>query len=264
MLTFLKLGGSLITDKGKPYTARIEVIRRAATEIIKAKRENAGLKIVLGHGSGSFGHYAAKEAGFKEGVFSASQWHAFHKVWFAAHELNHIFIKELNKSGLPVISFPPSASVTTENKHIVSWNLEPINRALENGLIPVVFGDTVIDRILGGIILSTEELFLHLIKDLKPDTILLAGKEPGVWGDYPNNTQLLQEISPGNYETFNSSIIGSDSIDVTGGMRKKVALMLEALRIEPNLNIEIFSGEAPGNIFKALSGIKTGTRVLVK
>jgi isopentenyl phosphate kinase len=154
--------------------------------------------------------------------------------------------------------------VTAENKHIVSWNLEPINRALENGLIPVVYGDTIFDRTLGGIILSTEELFLHLIKDLKPGSILLAGKEPGVWRDYPNNTQLLQEISPENYDSLNSRIIGSDSVDVTGGMRKKVALMLEALRIEPNLNIEIFSGEAPGNIFKALSGIQTGTRVLVK
>ena len=149
MLTFLKLGGSLITDKDKPFTARIDVIRRAANEIIEAMAENAGLKIVLGHGSGSFGHFAAAETGFKEGVSSASQWNAFQKVWFAAHELNQIFIEEFNKSGLPVVSFPPSASVITENKHIISWNSEPIKSALENGLIPVVFGDTVIDRILG-------------------------------------------------------------------------------------------------------------------
>jgi len=264
MLIFLKLGGSLITDKNKPYTARIEVIHRAAKEIIKAKQENANLKLVLGHGSGSFGHYAAKEAGFKEAVSSASQWHAFQKVWFAAHELDKIFIEELNKSGLPVISFPPSAAVTTENKHIVSWNLEPIKRTLESGLMPVVFGDTVVDRTLGGIILSTEELFLHLIRDLKPDSILLAGKEPGVWGDYPINSQLLKEIFPGNFEIFNSIITGSDSVDVTGGMRKKVALMLEALRIEPGLDIEIFSGEMPGNVFNALSGTRTGTRVLIK
>ncbi len=264
MLVFLKLGGSLITDKDKPYTARIEVIRRAANEIIKAKQEKESLKIVLGHGSGSFGHYAAKEAGFKEGVSLVSQWHAFQKVWFAAHELDQIFIEELNKSGLTVFSFPPSASVTTENKRIVSWNLEPIKHALESGLIPVVFGDTVFDRILGGIILSTEELFLHLIKDLKPDSILLAGKEPGVWGDYPINTQMLQEIFPGNFESINLKITGSDSVDVTGGMRKKVALMLEALTIKPNLDIEIFSGEVPGNIFKALSGMQTGTRILIK
>lgn len=264
MLTFLKLGGSLITDKDKPYTARIEVIRRVANEIIEAKRENANLKIVLGHGSGSFGHFAAAETGFKEGISSVSQWLSFQKVWFAAHELNRIFIEELNKSGLPVISFSPSASVITEYKQIISWNLEPLKNALENGLIPVVFGDTVFDRSLGGIILSTEDLFLHLLNDLKPSCILLAGKETGVWGDYPNNTKMLQEISPKNYDTLNSSIAGSDSVDVTGGMRKKVALMLEALKIEPNIIIEIFSGEVPGNIFRALSGIRTGTSVLVK
>jgi len=264
MLTFLKLGGSLITDKDKPFTARINIIRRAAGEIIKGIEENPNLRIVLGHGSGSFGHYAAAETGFIEGVSSASQWHAFQKVWFAAHELNQIFIEELNRSGLPIISFPPSAAAISENKHIVTWNSEPIKNALENGLIPVVFGDTVFDRTLGGIILSTEELFIHLIKELGPDYILLAGKEPGVWGDYPKNKHILNEISPGIYDRINSSIVGSDSIDVTGGMHKKVALMLEAIKIAPNLNIEIFSGEVPGNIFKALSGIRIGTSVLIK
>lgn len=264
MLTFLKLGGSLITDKDKPFTARIDVIRRAANEVNEAMAEHASLKIVLGHGSGSFGHFAAAETGFKEGISSASQWHAFQKVWFAAHELNQIFIEEFNSSGLPIVSFPPSASVITENKHVISWNSDPIKNALKNGLIPVVFGDTVIDRTLGGIILSTEDLFMHLIKELHPDGILLAGKEPGVWGDYPNNKQILTEISPRNYDRVNSSIIGSESIDVTGGMHKKVALMLEAIKIAPNLNIEIFSGEVPGNIYKALSGIRTGTSVLIK
>jgi len=264
MLTFLKLGGSLITNKDKPYTARTEIIHRAACEILDAMRVNSSLKIVLGHGSGSFGHYAAAEAGFIDGGSSTSHWRAFQKVWFAAHELNQIFVEEFNKAGLPIISFPPSASVISESKHIFSWNSEPIKNALENSLIPVVFGDTVFDRTLGGIILSTEELFLHLIKDLKPGYILLAGKEPGVWGDYPNNTQMLQEISPGNFDTLNSKITGSDSVDVTGGMRKKVALMFEALKIDPNLTIEIFSGEVPGNILKALTGIRTGTNVLAK
>jgi len=264
MLTLLKLGGSLITDKDKPYTVRIEVIRRAANEIIEALRENTSLKIILGHGSGSFGHYAASETGFKESGSSANHWQAFQKVWIAAHELDQIFIEEFNRSGLPVVSFPPSASVTTENKQIVAWNLDPLKHALKNGLIPVVFGDTIFDRSMGGIILSTEELFLHLIKDLTPDRILLAGKEKGVWGDFPKNTQLIQEISLENYGNLNTRILASDSVDVTGGMRKKVSLMLEALKIEPKLKIQIFSGEVPGNIYKALSDLKTGTSILVK
>jgi isopentenyl phosphate kinase len=264
MLIFLKLGGSLITDKDKPYTVRIDVLRRAANEIKEALRENTSLKIILGHGSGSFGHFAAADSGFKEGISSPNQWQAFQKVWSAAHELNQILIEEFNKSGLPVISFPPSASITSVNKQIVAWNSEPIATALKNNLIPVVFGDTVFDRNLGGIILSTEELFIHLIKVLGPDSILLAGKEQGVWRDYPKNDQLLSSISPGNFDQINSRIFGSDSTDVTGGMRKKVSIMLEAIKYAPDLKIEIFSGDVPGNIYRALSGMKMGTSILKK
>lgn len=261
MLVFIKLGGSLITDKDQPYTARIDVIKKAAGEIYKAIKEDASLKVVLGHGSGSFGHFAAKDTGFKEGAPSESQWHAFQKVWLAAHELNQILIEEFNKAGLPVISFPPSASITAENKHILEWNTEPIKRALENNLIPIVFGDTVFDRALGGAILSTEELFIYLINQLEPDRILLAGKELGVWADFPEKKHLIHEITPSNYAEVNKNIISSNSIDVTGGMQKKVALMLKALVSAPTLYIEIYSGEIPGNIYKSLKGIKTGTSI---
>src|SRR5512144_2558166 len=60
-LALLKLGGSLITDKTRPYTARIEKIADLAREIAAAKRTRPDLPLLLGHGSGSFGHTAAKE-----------------------------------------------------------------------------------------------------------------------------------------------------------------------------------------------------------
>jgi isopentenyl phosphate kinase len=50
---------------------------------------------------------------------------------------------------------------------------------------------------------------------------------------------------------------------VTGGMHKKVALMLKALKLSPHLIIEIFSGDVSGNIYKSLKGIKTGTNISV-
>ena len=264
MLVFIKLGGSLITDKDQPYTVRLDVIKRSAEEIFKAMREDDSLKIVLGHGSGSFGHYAAIETGFKKEVLSASQWHGFQKVWYAARELNNIVIEEFNEAGLPVVSFPPSASISADNKNIREWNIYPIKSALDNNLIPVLFGDTIFDRSLGGIILSTEELFLYLIKQLNPGRILLAGKESGVWADFPEKRHLIPKITPENYVTVNTKIISSKSNDVTGGMQKKVTLMLEALIYAPQLYIEIFSGEVSGNIYGSLKGIKTGTCITAK
>jgi isopentenyl phosphate kinase len=264
MLVFLKLGGSLITKKDQPYTARIDVIKRAAEEISKAMAEDSKLKIILGHGSGSFGHFAAKESGFKEGEPFTSQSQAFQKIWFAANELNQIVVKEFNESGLPVVSFPPSASISTNNKEIVEWNIEPIKSALNNTLIPVVFGDTVFDHSLGGIILSTEELFNYLIDQLNPGRILLVGKEKGIWADFPVNKNLIPKVTPENDARINTNIVSSTAIDVTGGMQKKVALMLKAIEIDSNLIIEIFSGEVPGSIYKSLKGIRTGTSISVK
>ena len=58
-LYFLKLGGSLITDKSASETIRIEVIKRIAGEIREALDLHSDLLLLLGHGSGSFGHRAA-------------------------------------------------------------------------------------------------------------------------------------------------------------------------------------------------------------
>ena len=132
-------------------------------------------------------------------------------------------MRNLIDSGLPVVSFPPSASISADNKQIIEWNIEPIKTALDNKLIPVIFGDTVFDRSLGGIILSTEELFIFLINHLNPDKIILAGKEPGVWADFPIKKLLLPKITPEIFSNVNLKITSSQSIDVTGGMQKKVS-----------------------------------------
>ena len=47
-LVFLKLGGSLITDKQSPRTSRLEVIQRICSEIKTALAEDPGLRILLG------------------------------------------------------------------------------------------------------------------------------------------------------------------------------------------------------------------------
>ena len=63
MVRFLKLGGSLITDKRQPETPRMDVIERLAQEIAAARAANPSLQLVLGHGSGSFGHIYARQYG---------------------------------------------------------------------------------------------------------------------------------------------------------------------------------------------------------
>jgi isopentenyl phosphate kinase len=258
---FLKLGGSLITDKDKPFTPQKEIIRSIGSQIKKARDADQSLRLLIGHGSGSFGHAAAKTAGYIEGDRSAFNPHGFQTIWMAAQKLNHILLDEFDQLDLPVISFAPSSAVISSGKRIEAWDITPIRSALNQNLLPIVFGDTVFDREFGGVIYSTEELFLHLANKLNPDHILLAGKEKGVWADFPIKNELISEISPKNFSEFQSSINASQSVDVTGGMLKKVQIMFQVKELIPQCQIYIFSGEDPEAIFNGLTGNPHGTLI---
>ena len=260
-LVFLKLGGSLITDKTTPRTPRREVIARLAAEIQTTRQAQSDLRVILGHGSGSFGHVPAKKHGTRQGVDSPAGWRGFAEVWYEAATLNRIVIEALHAAGLPGVSFPASASATAKDGQVAAWNLTPLTAALENGLLPVVYGDVVFDEVRGGTILSTEDIFTHLARQLHPQQILLAGIDAGVWADFPACTQLIPEITPQNWDSVAASLGGSAATDVTGGMQSKVRAMLALAVAIPGLEIAIFNGDPPENLAAALRGESRGTRI---
>lgn len=260
-LIFLKLGGSLITDKATPYTPRPEVISRLADEIAIALETHPGLKLVLGHGSGSFGHVAAQRFGTRQGVDSPEGWRGFAQVWYQASRLNRIVVEALHEAGLAAVALPPSGAVTTHQGQVTTWNLSPLRSALSAGLLPVVYGDVVFDQAAGGTILSTEDLFAQLARELHPGRILLAGQDQGVWGDYPACSQLVQTITPQTWKQLAPALDGSANTDVTGGMASKVETMLALVKEIPGLEGLIFSGGEPGQVSAALAGDNPGTHI---
>lgn len=260
-LQFLKLGGSLITEKEQPETARRDVLERLAVEIAQARQINPEMSLVVGHGSGSFGHVPAHRYGTRQGVKSAVDWHGFAEVWQAAQRLNRLVVDALSTAGLPVVALSPLASVVAKDGGVARWEVEPLQRALQAGLLPVIYGDTVFDRERGGTILSTEDLFTDLADILPPRRILLAGIEDGVWEDYPACTRLVDEITPANLETILPVLRGSSATDVTGGMASKVQLSSMLVRNYPGLEVLIFSGEKPGALVQALCGAAPGTLI---
>jgi isopentenyl phosphate kinase len=260
-LVFLKLGGSLITDKRLPHTPRRAVIARLAREV-KTYIENPGnKKLLLGHGSGSYGHTPAQKYGTHQGVKTPQEWKGFVEVWYQARMLNQIVIESLTEVGLPAISFPLSAGAITKDGEIETWNLSPLQSALDEGLLPVVYGDVVFDTSLGGTILSTEDIFNYLAYHLNPGRILLCGKDEGVWDDYPQCTQLIPDITPKIWGDLADTLGGASTTDVTGGMAGKVRIMYNLATELTSLDVRIFSGETPGNLISVLEGKILGTRI---
>ncbi|MFP3855433.1 MAG: isopentenyl phosphate kinase [Anaerolineales bacterium] len=256
---FLKLGGSLITDKSAERTARQAVIDRIAAEIAAYMEEPAAEPLLLGHGSGSFGHAAAAQHGTHHGVDSPEGWRGFIEVWKAASKLHRIVLRSLHDVSLPAISMPPSASAVSLDGQIHSLAIVPIEHALAFDLLPVVYGDVAFDRSQGAAILSTESIFSFLASELKPTRILLAGIEAGIFADYPSRQHLLDQLGPNELESID--LKGAETIDVTGGMLSKVEQSLTLIKSLPGLEIRIFSGEDPGSILKALQGETLGTLI---
>jgi isopentenyl phosphate kinase len=256
-MIFLKLGGSLITEKAGVEQARLDVIHRLAHEIAEALAQKPGLSLVIGHGSGSFGHHAALRFGTHQGAKTAEQWIGFSEVWGAANRLHRTFLDSLRAAGLPAISFPPSSSAVAEDGNIIAFSLEPIQMALSKGLLPIVYGDVAFDRVRGATILSTEQVLAYLAETLQPERLLLAGKTPGILNPAGD---LIQQLSARNLESI--PFHDPEGADVTGGMKAKVLQAIALAGTIPDLEILIFSAEMAGTLRDVLLGASTGTRIL--
>jgi isopentenyl phosphate kinase len=261
-LIFLKLGGSLITEKDKAHTALLPQIDELAVQIKRYLKANPTGRLVVGHGSGSFGHQPAKKFDTRNGVRTEQEWRGFAEVWNEARALNQIVLERLHSQGLPVISFPFSSSGICDHQRVLIWKTSQIKDALLHGLLPVVYGDVAFDESLGGTIVSTEEQFEYLVQELHPKRVLLAGIEPGVWKDFPKCTTLLPELNREDYAALKKKISGSVSIDVTGGMASKVEIAFSMIQKEPGLKVQIFSAKEQGALLKALNGEKLGTLLM--
>jgi len=273
-LVFLKLGGSLITDKTQPYTPLLDVMDDAALQIATALQTQPDLRLVIGHGAGSFGHVPASEYNTRDGLPRATPlairerdetqdnyWKGFAEVWYQASALNRYVMQALHKANIRAISLPPSSCVISSDGRVSVWETTPIRMALASGIVPVIFGDTVFDEIRGGTILSTEDLFMHLSRALNPERILLAGIESAVWEDFPARTKKVEKITLQSFNEIKQGIGKSAAADVTGGMESKVKQMLDLVSANPELTVQIFSGDQAGNLTRALLGEVLGTLI---
>lgn len=267
-LVFLKLGGSLLTDKTRPQALRPQVLARLAGEIAAALAARPDLQMLLGHGSGSFGHVAAREHGTRAGVRTAAQWRGFAEVSRVASELNRLVVDALAAAGAPALRLQPSASALCHDGELRFLAERPLVAALEKGLLPVVHGDVSFDVVRGGTIISTEEIFAYLAPRLRPARILLVGEVEGVLTADPASGaagELVETISPTSVAGFARALGGSRGVDVTGGMLAKVNESLALVEAVPELAcVHIFSGLAGGLVRDALvnAGIHAGTRIV--
>lgn len=253
-LLLIKLGGSLITDKSKEFTAKPDVILRLAKEIMSAKKSFAG-KIILAHGSGSFGHSAASKFKTKDGMVNNSSVVGLPLVADAAIQINRIVMKQFVGAKMPAVSFSPASFLLAKNRHLKKAYTEPLFEALGLGFLPVLYGDIIFDQKQGFCIFSSETVLSILANESKSIfddiKIVYCGNTDGV---YDADGKTIPKITPKSFVNLKASITGSGQTDVTGGMLHKVEESLELSK--KGIQTVIISGIHPGELKKAILGKK--------
>ncbi len=261
MLIFLKLGGSLLTDKTQVEQIRPAVLTRLASEIQAARQAQPDWQLVIGHGSGSFGHVAAARYGTRWGANTPEEWAGFAQVSDAAARLNSAARQALLAAGAPVVTLQPSASAVCHDGALVHLATAPVQAALQAGLVPLLYGDVAFDEVRGSAIISTEEVLGYLAVRLRPAWFLLAGETEGVLDE---TGQVIPLITPERLPAVQAVLKGSRGTDVTGGMASKVQQMVELAQQQPGLSIRIFSGLTAGALHHALRHPDTAPGTLIQ
>lgn len=260
-LVFVKLGGSIITDPDKPRTAKLLTIRRLIAEIDAARE---GRSVIIGHGGGSFPHVPAHKYKIQLGLLNKKSLMGTSITQRYASELHGIIIDEMLKMKIPVFSFSPSCATISRRGSIKDWSLKPVSKALSNDFVPVTYGDVGLDSGQGVCILSTEEIFRHFAKTLKPSNIIIGTDVDGVFDADPKenpDARLITKITKQNINSINAGV-GGRKYNVTGGMKSKVRLLYEISKLS-GAKCQIVNIRVPGRLKDAMLGKKVVSTVIM-
>ncbi len=216
MTTVLKLGGSVVTEKGSERTVSDERLDTIVATIARADRR--GYLLVIG--GGSFGHPAADRHGMSEQTGSSDP-RAMAEVHDAMLALTSIVIDRLVDAGVPAVAIHPLSMAHREDGDL-HLSFDPVEQAVSEGYVPVLHGDCVLTAGQGATILSGDEIAVELARHFDADRVGLCTGVPGV---LDSNEELIDRIE--QYERVADVLGESTDTDVTGGMAGKVSTLLE-------------------------------------
>ncbi|MCL2147774.1 MAG: isopentenyl phosphate kinase [Methanomassiliicoccaceae archaeon] len=246
-MILIKLGGSIITDKTQYKTFNAAATRRLCKEIA-----DSGASAMIVHGGGSFGHVLAKEHSLQDGFRDPRQTAAVARVQHDMRCLNLMVIDELLSAGIPAVSVPPGSCFMMEDGRLIFDDPEVLLSASRLGIMPVMFGDVVFDRLKGFGICSGDQLMEALCGLYRPERAVFVSDVDGLFDKDPKanpDARLLAEVTR---ELLGGVSSDSAAADVTGGVRAKMEAMLRMA--SPERDCVLVNGSAEGRLYSLLKG----------
>lgn len=244
----VKLGGAVITRKQRAAAVRLKVLTRLAEELAASR-----VPLVVLHGAGSYGHPGAKRFRLNDPPVSgdaATLARGAAIVSAEVRRLHDLVLRSLLDAGLPAWSVPPAAWCSQRARRLDHWDSRPFEEALGSGLVPVSFGDVVLDREWGFSILSADTIAVELVRAKVVDRVLFVSDVGGVYESMgPGRPKVIPTVTDSVVAGLATKGAGPD---VTGGIRGKAQAMVEIAALGGDAGL--ISGLSDGLLTRALRG----------
>jgi len=263
-IILLKLGGSLLTEKNKPLSIRKKIIKNTVQQIIDANE-----KIILIHGGGSFGHPIAKKYKISQGIDRAisNQILGLTETHNAMADLNSYLVNQFLERNYPILSIQPSSIYLKDSKNFKDNSIEVIETALDLNILPILYGDIILDKRGSFSIISGDQIIFKLCKNLQKyrvSKVIFAIETDGIFIKVQNPTglkiELAKKIHSPELDNLDLADLGQ-KIDVTGGIKGKVSSIKKISEL--GIPVQLVNGLKERYVYKTLKNIEINSTYII-
>ena len=265
-ILLLKLGGSLLTDKNKPFFIREEIAKSAIQQII-----NANEKVLLIHGGGSFGHPLAKKYNISKGLDKSipNQIFGLTETHQAMIKFNSYLVNLFLEKSYPILSIQPSSIFIKDTENIITNSIDIIETALDLNILPILYGDIIFDTQGSFSIISGDQIIFELCENLQKysvSKVIFAIETDGIFiidrDSKDKNVKLASKIFSNELDDLDLADL-EKKIDVTGGIEGKIEFIKRICKF--NIPVQLINGLKENNIYGSLKNEKlTCTNIIIK
>lgn len=245
MVSIVKLGGSVLTDKTRLFSFQEETGRRLAAEI-----RQGGAAPVIVYGTGTFGKAYGRH--YSRSARTTADWRIFQLTTMAIRQLGENLSRVLHDEGVPHCLIPANALFHRRAGRLAWDGPAPLYRLLKCGVAPVLCGDVLAEDRGCFRIVSSDDIIPLLSEEMHVGSCVFVTDVDGV---LDGRGKLIPELAA---DAPLASLGGQD--DITGAMDAKVVAARQAAW--NGSAAVIVNGRVPGRLRAMLRGDEVvGTRV---
>jgi isopentenyl phosphate kinase len=224
-LWLLKIGGSIISTNTSTKNINVRLLRQIAIHL-KTKRP-----LIIVHGTGYESKEFARTNRILKGVIASRQQQTALQCLAMLRRIHFRVLKVLTEEGLRVVSLSPFAFCAYRHGRIKILNVQFLRLMVEEGFVPLIHGDLVIDEVGTLHVCSSDDLIACLASEFPTDRLMFATDVNGVFPKDPKRFAFQE-----HYDFLTLRMLGTlsraanDQNDVSGAMPAKLKAIRKVTR----------------------------------